>query len=102
MSQIVRSNEFCHFRNNGYAISTPVSQQYNGDGIAAKGPSYGINTLRIDGNDVLAVYNATKLAKEFSSLENKPVLIEALTYRSVPLIVTAHYITHLKTVFVSD
>uniref|UniRef100_A0AAR5PXQ6 2-oxoisovalerate dehydrogenase subunit alpha n=1 Tax=Dendroctonus ponderosae TaxID=77166 RepID=A0AAR5PXQ6_DENPD len=70
---------FC--RNNGYAISTPVSQQYKGDGIAAKGPSYGINTLRIDGNDVLAVYNATKLAKEFSISEKKPVLIEALTYR---------------------
>ncbi|KAL1505747.1 hypothetical protein ABEB36_005238 [Hypothenemus hampei] len=70
---------FC--RNNGYAISTPVEEQYRGDGIAGKGPSYGINTLRVDGNDVLAVYEATKLAKDFASKEKKPVLIEALTYR---------------------
>ncbi|KAJ8957254.1 hypothetical protein NQ318_007818 [Aromia moschata] len=33
---------FC--RNNGYAISTPVEEQYKGDGIAARGPSYGIHT----------------------------------------------------------
>jgi len=70
---------FC--RNNGYAISTPVQEQYRGDGIACKGPSYGINTLRVDGNDVLAVYKATQMAKEYASSENKPVLIEALTYR---------------------
>ncbi|CAG9765218.1 unnamed protein product [Ceutorhynchus assimilis] len=70
---------FC--RNNGYAISTPVNEQYRGDGIAGKGVSYGINTLRVDGNDVLAVYNVTKLAKEYAVKENKPVLIEAMTYR---------------------
>ncbi len=38
---------FC--RNNGYAISTPTTDQFNGDGIAARGPSYGINTIRVDG-----------------------------------------------------
>ncbi|XP_076250659.1 branched chain keto acid dehydrogenase E1 subunit alpha isoform X2 [Rhynchophorus ferrugineus] len=70
---------FC--RNNGYAISTPVLEQYRGDGIASKGPSYGIHTIRVDGNDVLAVYKATQLAREYSIKENKPVLIEALTYR---------------------
>lgn len=70
---------FC--RNNGYAISTPVQEQYSGDGIAARGPGYGINTIRVDGNDVLAVYNATKKAKEYSLKESKPVLIEAMTYR---------------------
>lgn len=70
---------FC--RNNGYAISTPSAEQYKGDGIACKGPSYGINTIRVDGNDVLAVYKATKLAKEYAIRESKPVLIEALTYR---------------------
>lgn len=72
---------YLHFRNNGYAISTPVQEQYRGDGIAGRGPSYGINTIRVDGNDVLAVYKATKLAKEYACKENKPVLIEALTYR---------------------
>ncbi|XP_057660227.1 2-oxoisovalerate dehydrogenase subunit alpha, mitochondrial-like isoform X1 [Diorhabda carinulata] len=68
-------------RNNGYAISTPVNEQYSGDGIAARGPGYGINTIRVDGNDVLAVFNATKMAKEYILEENKPVLIEAMTYR---------------------
>ncbi|KAJ8957591.1 hypothetical protein NQ317_010770 [Molorchus minor] len=64
---------FC--RNNGYAISTPIKEQYKGDGIAARGPSYGIHTLRVDGNDVFAVYNATKLAKEYAIKENKPLEI---------------------------
>ena len=70
---------FC--RNNGYAISTPVQEQYRGDGIAARGPSYGMATIRVDGNDVLAVYNATKKARELAVSENRPVLIEAMTYR---------------------
>ncbi|CAG9863794.1 unnamed protein product [Phyllotreta striolata] len=68
-------------RNNGYAISTPVDEQYRGDGIAARGPGYGINTIRVDGNDILAVYNVTKMARDYAVKENKPVLIEAMTYR---------------------
>ncbi|XP_011162640.2 2-oxoisovalerate dehydrogenase subunit alpha, mitochondrial [Solenopsis invicta] len=68
-------------RNNGYAISTPVREQLKGDGIAAKGPAYGINTIRVDGNDVLAMYFATKKAREFCIEQGKPVLIEAMTYR---------------------
>jgi len=70
---------FC--RNNGYAISTPVSEQYKGDGIAVRGPAYGMSTIRVDGNDVLAVYNATKAARDIAANENRPVLIEAMTYR---------------------
>ncbi|CCG58716.1 Protein CBG00460 [Caenorhabditis briggsae] len=69
---------FC--RNNGYAISTPTSEQYGGDGIAGKGPAYGLHTIRVDGNDLLAVYNATKEARRVA-LTNRPVLIEAMTYR---------------------
>ena len=38
-------------------------------------------TIRVDGNDVLAVYNATKKARELAVSENRPVLIEAMTYR---------------------
>ena len=49
---------FC--RNNGYAISTPVNEQYKGDGIAVRGPAFGMDTIRVDGNDVFAVYNATR------------------------------------------
>nr|CAD7393608.1 unnamed protein product [Timema cristinae] len=69
------------FRNNGYAISTPSHEQYRGDGVAAHGPAYGMTTIRVDGNDIFAVYNATKAAREFAVKENRPVLIEALTYR---------------------
>jgi 2-oxoisovalerate dehydrogenase E1 component alpha subunit len=68
-------------RNNGYAISTPVSDQYRGDGIASRGPGYGIATIRVDGNDLLAVYNATKKARLMALSESRPVLIEAMTYR---------------------
>ena len=39
-------------RNNGYAISTPTLEQYKGDGIASRGMGYGIDTIRVDGNDV--------------------------------------------------
>ncbi|CAK8678077.1 unnamed protein product [Clavelina lepadiformis] len=70
---------FC--RNNGYAISTPAHEQYRGDGIAARGSGYGMITIRIDGNDVLAVYNATKKARQIAIEESRPVLIEAMTYR---------------------
>jgi 2-oxoisovalerate dehydrogenase E1 component alpha subunit len=68
-------------RNNGYAISTPVQDQYRGDGVAARGPGYGIVTIRVDGNDLFAVYNATKKAREIAVKESRPVLIEAMTYR---------------------
>ena len=70
---------FC--RNNLFAISTPIDEQYAGDGIAARGIAYGIPTVRVDGNDVLAVYNATKEARELIIKEKTPVLIEAMTYR---------------------
>uniref|UniRef100_A0A915BYZ5 2-oxoisovalerate dehydrogenase subunit alpha n=1 Tax=Parascaris univalens TaxID=6257 RepID=A0A915BYZ5_PARUN len=69
---------FC--RNNGYAISTSTSDQYGGDGIAGRGPGYGVKSIRVDGNDFFAVYNATKLAREVA-LQEEPVLIEAMTYR---------------------
>merc|ERR1719187_1671957 len=70
---------FC--RNNGYAISTPTEEQYRGDGIAARGPGYGMTTIRVDGNDVFAVYNAVKAARQYSVENMAPVLIEAMTYR---------------------
>ncbi|XP_019640732.1 PREDICTED: 2-oxoisovalerate dehydrogenase subunit alpha, mitochondrial-like [Branchiostoma belcheri] len=70
---------FC--RNNGYAISTPTSEQYRGDGIASRGSGYGMATIRVDGNDTFAVYNVTKAARQMCVTENRPVLIEAMTYR---------------------
>jgi 2-oxoisovalerate dehydrogenase E1 component alpha subunit len=70
---------FC--RNNGYAISTPSKEQYHGDGIAARGYGYGIDTVRVDGNDIWAVYHAMKQAKEIALNESRPIIIEAMTYR---------------------
>jgi 2-oxoisovalerate dehydrogenase E1 component alpha subunit len=69
-------------RNNGYAISTPSLEQYRGDGIASRGVGYGIDTIRVDGNDIFAVREVTKLARDMA-LEGdmKPVLIEAMSYR---------------------
>lgn len=70
---------FC--RNNGYAISTPAHEQFRGDGIASRGHGYGMKAFRVDGNDILAVYNATKMARELAVKNNEPILIEAITYR---------------------
>ena len=69
---------FC--RNNGYAISTPVSRQFASEGVAPKGIGYGIETLRVDGNDFFAVYESVRKARQYC-LEKGPVLIEAMTYR---------------------
>lgn len=73
-------------RNNGYAISTPTLEQYRGDGIASRAAGYGINSIRVDGNDILAVREVTKRAKALSlgttdGGGTKPVLIEAMSYR---------------------
>lgn len=69
-------------RNNGYAISTPTLEQYRGDGIASRGVGYGIETIRVDGNDIFAVREVTKRAREMALEDGgKPVLIEAMSYR---------------------
>lgn len=49
--------------------------------LAVRGPAFGIPSIRVDGNDVLAVYNATKAARNICIEESRPVLIEAMTYR---------------------
>jgi 2-oxoisovalerate dehydrogenase E1 component alpha subunit len=69
-------------RNNGYAISTPTSDQYRGDGIASRGAGYGIATLRVDGNDIFAVRRATSQARRLALQDGgRPVLVEMMAYR---------------------
>lgn len=68
-------------RNNGWAISTPVHEQYCGDGIGSRGLAFGIDTIRVDGNDLAAVYAATKMARNYCVTESKPVVLELMTYR---------------------
>lgn len=47
-----------------------------GDGIAGRGPSYGIASIRVDGGDARAVYNATAEARKIAVANSCPVLIE--------------------------
>ena len=68
-------------RNNGYAISTPSSEQFVSDGVVARGPGYGMAAIRVDGNDVFAVHAAVRAAREYALTHSAPVLIEAMTYR---------------------
>jgi 2-oxoisovalerate dehydrogenase E1 component alpha subunit len=69
-------------RNNGFAISTPAVEQYGlADGIVSRGPGYGIPSIRVDGNDVLAVLGATRKARQICLETGRGVLVEAMTYR---------------------
>lgn len=69
-------------RNNGFAISTPTTEQYVGDGIAIRGMGYGIQSLRVDGTDIFAVYEATKEARRRALVDGgQPVLLEFMSYR---------------------
>ncbi|MBU6428175.1 MAG: 3-methyl-2-oxobutanoate dehydrogenase [Cyanobacteria bacterium REEB65] len=69
---------FC--QNNGWAISVPTSRQ-SAVPIADRAAGYGFEGLRIDGNDVEAVYEATRLALDKARTGGGPTLIEAMTYR---------------------
>ncbi|NRA83361.1 MAG: thiamine pyrophosphate-dependent dehydrogenase E1 component subunit alpha [Gammaproteobacteria bacterium] len=84
MAAVLNSPAIFYCRNNGYAISTSIEDQYAGDGIAPRGVAYGINTIRVDGNDCLAVLLATQTARKYALENNKPVLIEAMSYRLGP------------------
>ncbi len=68
-------------RNNQWAISVPLERQTASESIAIKALAYGIEGVQIDGNDVLAVYVATKAALDRARNGEGPTLIEALTYR---------------------
>ncbi len=73
---------FCN--NNGWAISVPREHQTASETIAVKAVAYGIEGVRVDGNDVLAVLAATRNAVEKARAGGGPTLIEALTYRMGP------------------
>mmetsp|Transcript_4905 Transcript_4905/g.10152 ORF Transcript_4905/g.10152 Transcript_4905/m.10152 type:complete len:423 (+) Transcript_4905:422-1690(+) len=68
-------------RNNQYAISTPVQDQFRGDGIVSRAEGYGMASLRVDGNDVMAVYEAVSEARSYARENNRPILIEMMSYR---------------------
>src|SRR5947208_188745 len=73
---------FCN--NNQWAISTPLSAQTAAETLADKAVGYGVPGVRVDGADVLAVYEATREAVERARAGEGPTLIEAVTYRAAP------------------
>src|SRR2546426_408146 len=67
--------------NNQYALSTATTRATAGDSIAARAAGYGMPGVRVDGNDVLAVYEAAQAAVTRARAGEGPSLIEAVTYR---------------------
>jgi pyruvate dehydrogenase E1 component alpha subunit len=70
--------------NNQWAISTPLSAQTKAGTLADKAVGYGMPGVRVDGGDVLAVYEATSEALVRARAGEGPTFIEALTYRCAP------------------
>lgn len=68
-------------QNNQWAISVPRSKQMRSETVAQKALAYGMPTIQVDGNDVFAVYKATKDARERAVKGGGPTFIEAVTYR---------------------
>jgi pyruvate dehydrogenase E1 component alpha subunit len=73
---------FCN--NNGWAISTPLEAQTAAETLADKAAGYGMPGVRVDGGDVLAVYEATREAVDRARAGEGPTFIEAVTYRAAP------------------
>src|SRR6059036_4311454 len=73
---------FCN--NNQWAISTPVGAQTHAAALADKAVGYGMPGVRVDGGDVLAVYEATREAVERARAGGGPTFVEAVTYRAAP------------------
>jgi pyruvate dehydrogenase E1 component alpha subunit len=73
---------FCN--NNQWAISTPLEAQTAAPTLADKATGYGMPGLRVDGADVLAVYEAVREAVARARAEEGPTFIEAVTYRAAP------------------
>jgi pyruvate dehydrogenase E1 component alpha subunit len=73
---------FCN--NNQWAISTPLSAQTHAAALVDKAVGYGMPGVRVDGGDVLAVFEATREAAERARSGGGPTFIEAVSYRAAP------------------
>ncbi|HSZ85100.1 MAG TPA: dehydrogenase E1 component subunit alpha/beta [Puia sp.] len=67
--------------NNGYGLSTPVNEQYRCKNLIDKAIGYGMEGVQIDGNDILAVYDTIKGVRDYCINNQKPYLIECMTFR---------------------
>lgn len=67
--------------NNGYALSTPTEEQYRCEGLIERARGYGMEGVRIDGNNILAVYDTIRGVRDFCIARQKPYLVECATFR---------------------
>ncbi|MEZ5013740.1 MAG: dehydrogenase E1 component subunit alpha/beta [Chitinophagales bacterium] len=67
--------------NNGYGLSTPTYEQYRCEKIADKGIGYGMKAMTVDGNNILEMVRVLQQCREYSIREQKPVLLECMTFR---------------------
>jgi 2-oxoisovalerate dehydrogenase E1 component len=67
--------------NNGYGLSTPVNEQYRCISLVDKAKGYGMEGVMIDGNNILGVYDTIKGVREYCIKNQKPYLIECMTFR---------------------
>ncbi|MGE5106250.1 MAG: thiamine pyrophosphate-dependent enzyme [Sphingobacteriales bacterium] len=67
--------------NNGYGLSTPVNEQYRCDSLVEKARGYGMEGVKIDGNNLLTVYDTIKGVRKYCIEHQKPFLIECMTFR---------------------
>jgi 2-oxoisovalerate dehydrogenase E1 component len=67
--------------NNGYGLSTPVAEQYRCKNLVDKAIGYGMEGVQIDGNNILAVYETVKGVRDYCIKNQKPYLIECMTFR---------------------
>jgi 2-oxoisovalerate dehydrogenase E1 component len=67
--------------NNGYGLSTPTNEQYNCRELVDKAIGYGIEGRRIDGNNLLEVYNTITALNKAIRENPRPVLLECMTFR---------------------
>jgi 2-oxoisovalerate dehydrogenase E1 component len=67
--------------NNGYGLSTPVQEQYRCERLIDKAAGYGMEGVRIDGNNILTVYDTIKGVRDYCIRHQKPYLIECMTFR---------------------
>ena len=67
--------------NNGYGLSTPVNEQYRCQQLSDRGIAYGIESLTIDGNNLLTVYETISDIKKSISKTPRPFLLECMTFR---------------------
>ena len=67
--------------NNGYGLSTPTSEQYRCSSLVDKARGYGMEGIKIDGNNILEVYDTVKGVRDYCIQNQKPYLIECMTFR---------------------